>query len=91
MSAPLDGERPRMAAAVAEACDFPRGAAFLVSLVFAVTKQIIIFGYKAGSSRAREFTRGNGIRHKNFQQFLTALQISLNFGQIQEKRWLQLP
>jgi hypothetical protein len=31
--------RPRIAAAVADACDLPRGAGFLVSVFFAVTIQ----------------------------------------------------
>ena len=46
-----DGARPRMAAAVADACDLPRDAALLLSLFFAVTKSKyvnqIIFGYKS--------------------------------------------
>jgi hypothetical protein len=34
----------------------------------------MIFGTNAGSSRVREFSRGNEIRHKNFQIFLGALE-----------------
>jgi hypothetical protein len=59
-----------MAAEVAEACDLPRGAALLLSLFLAVTKNQNVFGTMAGSSRVREFSRGKEMRHKNFQKFL---------------------
>jgi hypothetical protein len=58
----FDIGRPRIAAAVADACDFPRGADFLLSVFFTVTIQNV-FSYKSGSSRARECIKENQIRH----------------------------
>jgi hypothetical protein len=48
---------PRIAAAVADACDLPRGAVFLISVFFGVTIKNVS-GFKSGLSRAREFSKG---------------------------------
>jgi len=59
--------RPRMAATVADACGLPPGARFLVS--FSSLSQFkTISGFKSGSSRARECSKENRIRHKNLQK-----------------------